>query len=148
MQQKLPVVFQNTQYLATKPNISKSMKQFQVTTSLQIQLVHKFKSWWHPNRWKSGYHSQLLTLCCQPRLGSKVMFVKSVKSPDNGCVCKISEVGYKIVDHSDEVGASPVDAAPITSSFSTWHLASVDWAKTIARQHQKHLGFGIWCTLY
>ena len=53
------------------------MKQFQVTTSLQIQLVHKFKSWWHPNRWKSGYHSQLLTLCCQPRLGSKVPIVDS-----------------------------------------------------------------------
>ena len=28
-------------------------------------------------------------------------------------------VGNKIVDHSDEVGASPVGAAPTTSSFST-----------------------------
>ena len=28
-------------------------------------------------------------------------------------------VGYKIVDHSDVVGASPVSAAPTTSSFST-----------------------------
>ena len=28
-------------------------------------------------------------------------------------------VGNKIVDHSDEVGASPVDAAPTTTSFST-----------------------------
>ena len=27
--------------------------------------------------------------------------------------------GYKIVDHSDVVGASPVGAAPSTSSFST-----------------------------
>ena len=33
-------------------------------------------------------------------------------------------VGNKIVDHSDVVGASPVGAAPTTSSFSTWHLAS------------------------
>ena len=32
-------------------------------------------------------------------------------------------VGNKIVDHSDVVGASPVGAAPTTSSFSTWHLA-------------------------
>ena len=32
-------------------------------------------------------------------------------------------VGNKIVDHSDVDGASPVDAAPTTSSFSTWHLA-------------------------
>ena len=28
-------------------------------------------------------------------------------------------VGYKIVDHSDVVGASPVGAAPTISSFST-----------------------------
>ena len=28
-------------------------------------------------------------------------------------------VGHKIVDHSDEVGASPVGAAQTTSSFST-----------------------------
>ena len=28
-------------------------------------------------------------------------------------------VGHKIVDHSDVVGASPVGAAPSTSSFST-----------------------------
>ena len=28
-------------------------------------------------------------------------------------------VGYKIVDHSDVVGASPVGAAPNKSSFST-----------------------------
>ena len=28
-------------------------------------------------------------------------------------------IGSKIVDHSDVVGASPVDAVPTTSSFST-----------------------------
>ena len=28
-------------------------------------------------------------------------------------------VGYKIVDHSDVVGAAPVGTAPTTSSFST-----------------------------
>ena len=33
-------------------------------------------------------------------------------------------VGNDIVDHSDVVGASPVGAAPTTSSFSTEHLAS------------------------
>ena len=47
-------------------------------------------------------------------------------------------VGNKIVDHSDVVGASPVGAAPTTSSFSTQHLASMDWAKTTARQEEKH----------
>ena len=38
-------------------------------------------------------------------------------------------VGNKIVDHSDVVGTSPVSAAPTTSSFSTKHLASIDWTK-------------------
>ena len=58
-----------------------------------------------------------------------------------------SIVGSKVVDHSDVVGASPVGAAPTTSSFLTQHLASMDWAKTIARQDVKHLTFGIWCVL-
>ena len=35
-------------------------------------------------------------------------------------------VGNKIVDRSDVVGASPVGAAPTTSSFSTEHMASMD----------------------
>ena len=40
-------------------------------------------------------------------------------------------VANKIVDHSDIVGASPVGAAPTTSSFSTEHVASVDWANQL-----------------
>ena len=40
-------------------------------------------------------------------------------------------VGNKIVDHSGVVGASPVGAAPTTSSFSTWHLASRDSANPL-----------------
>ena len=47
-------------------------------------------------------------------------------------------VGDEILDHSDVVGASPVGAAPTTSSFSTKHLASMDWAKTSSRQDKKH----------
>ena len=57
-------------------------------------------------------------------------------------------IGNKIVDHSDVAGASPVGAAPTTSSLSTWHLASMDWAMTTARRDEKHLCLGIWCTLY
>ena len=53
-------------------------------------------------------------------------------------------VGNEIVDHSDVVGASPVGAAQTTSSFSTEHLASMDWAKMTARRDEKHLSFGIW----
>ena len=57
-------------------------------------------------------------------------------------------VGNKIVDISDVVGASPVGAAPTTSSFSTQHLASMDGAKTTSRLYKKHLNFGIRCDLY
>ena len=45
-----------------------------------------------------------------------------------------TSLGNKIVDHSDVVGASPVSAASTTSSFSTWHLATLDWAKITARR--------------
>ena len=54
----------------------------------------------------------------------------------------------KIVENSHVVGASPVGAAPTTSSFSTLNLASMDWAKTTARWDKKHYSFGIWCDLY
>ena len=57
-------------------------------------------------------------------------------------------VDNKIVDHSDVVGAWLVGAAPTTSTFSTQYLASLDWAKTTARQDEKYLSFGIWCGLY
>ena len=57
-------------------------------------------------------------------------------------------VGSTIVDHSNVVAASPVGAASTTSSFFTSHLASMEWAKTTARQDEKHLNLGIWCNLY
>ena len=57
-------------------------------------------------------------------------------------------VGNEIVDHSDVVGASPVGAAPITSSFSTQRLASIYCAKTMATRDGKHLSWGIWCAVY
>ena len=68
----------------------------------------------------------------------------------NSQICNISHtlVGNKIVDHSDVGGASSVDAAPTTSSFSTYHLASMDCAKTTTRWDEKHLSFGIGCSLY
>ena len=57
-------------------------------------------------------------------------------------------VGNQIVDHSDVVGASPVGAAPTTSSFSTEHLASTYWTKTTASRDEKRLSFGIWRVWY
>ena len=59
-----------------------------------------------------------------------------------------TSVGNKIIDHSNVVGTSPVGAAPTTSSFSTWHLASRDSTKKTARQYENLLSFGIWCVLY
>ena len=56
-------------------------------------------------------------------------------------------LGNKIVDHSDVVGASPVGAAPTTASFSTWHLASRDSAKTATRQYDIFLKVEIWCLI-
>ena len=53
-------------------------------------------------------------------------------------------VSNKIVGHSDVVGASPVRAAPTTSSFPILHLASMDWAETTAKRDENHLYFGIW----
>ena len=52
-------------------------------------------------------------------------------------------VGNNIVDHSDVL----VGAAPTTSSLSTQHLASVDWAKTTTTREEKHLPFEIWFAL-
>ena len=57
-------------------------------------------------------------------------------------------VGNTIVDHSDVVGASPVSAAPTTSSFLTWHLVSGDSAKTGTRHYENLLRVGIRCVLY
>ena len=51
--------------------------------------------------------------------------------------------GTKIVDHSDVFGASPVGAAPTPYTFSTLHLASMDWVKTTATRDENHLSFGI-----
>ena len=60
--------------------------------------------------------------------------------------CQISNIrctliGNKFVDQSDVDGALPVGAAPTTSSFSTKHLALMDWAKTTVKLDENHLRF-------
>ena len=57
-------------------------------------------------------------------------------------------MGYEIVHNSYVVGALPVGAAPITSSFSTENPALMNWVKTTATGDKKHSSFGIWCDLY
>ena len=59
-----------------------------------------------------------------------------------------TSVGNTIVNHSDVVGAWPVGAAPTTSSFSTYHLASLEWAKATAWRGEEQLSFMIRCLLY
>ena len=49
--------------------------------------------------------------------GTNFLFINSLKSKVSNI--RRTQVGNKIVDHSDVVGASPVGAAPTTSSFST-----------------------------
>ena len=50
-----------------------------------------------------------------------IVYAREMKWIHNHQVSNIRRtlVGNKIVDHSDEVGASPVGADPTTSSFST-----------------------------
>ena len=57
-------------------------------------------------------------------------------------------VGNKIVDHSDVVGALPVDATPSAFLFWTKYLALMNREKTTTRREDKHLGCEIWCVLY
>ena len=54
----------------------------------------------------------------------------------------------RIVDHSDVVGASPVGAAPTTSSFLTQHLTTTVCAKRTARRDDKYLSFMVSYVLY
>ena len=51
-------------------------------------------------------------------------------------------VDNKMVDHSDVVGAPPVGAAPTTSSFSTWHLLSLDLGKDNCKTRGGTFKFG------
>ena len=74
---------------------------------------------------------------------------------DAGIICashQLSNIrgtleGNKNVGYPDVVAASPVGAAPTTSSVPVLHLASMDWVQTTAIGYENHLNFGIWCNL-
>ena len=85
----------------------------------------KFSSVW----WQMANDSVLLWTSCDSLQYSYIQTSK----------IRATLVSNKIVDHSDVVGASPVGAAPTTSSFPAEPLASTVWAKTTARQDKKHL---------
>ena len=50
-------------------------------------------------------------------------------------------VSNKIVDHTDVVGASPVGAAPTTSSFSTWTPGFIGLGKDNCKARRETLKF-------
>ena len=58
-------------------------------------------------------------------------------------------VGNKIVDHSDVIGASPVGAAPTTSSFSTSTPGFIGLSKDICKVRRETFKFGdlVWLIL-
>ena len=71
-----------------------------------------------------------------------ILFISSMINPAVTTYRQVSNirrtlVGNKIVEHSDVVWASPVGAAPTTSSFSTQHLATLDRANTTARRKEE-----------
>ena len=97
------------------------------------------------NRFGESYSP---TIACPLCKGSIDVHFWGNDSTQNYCQLfniRRTSVGNKIVDHSDVVGALPVSTAPTTSSFSTWHLDMLDWAKTTVRRDEKHLSLGIWC---
>ena len=92
------------------------------------------------------------TLHGPPMRGRYAVYALASVGGHNFIFRKVSNIrrthlGNKIVDHSDVAGASPIGAAPTTSSFSTQYLAPMDWAKTTARGNKKHLKLGNWCHL-
>ena len=60
-------------------------------------------------------------LCCVLLWFDTVWWDHIIQGYPHTCTSNLrcTSVGNKIVDHSDAVGASPVGAAPTTSSFST-----------------------------
>ena len=102
--------------------------------------------------WAKNDKDALERICYMPNEGVCKIYADD-ESSSSSIYRKISNirrtlVGNKIVDHSDVVGASPVGAAPTTSSFSTWHLASRNSAQTAASQYENLLSVGMWCVLY
>ena len=107
----------------------------------------KYQSWKHCVICRS--HLQYI-LCENTRNGSYTILIRGNCITALGLPSNLSctLVNNKIVDHSDVVGSLPVGAAPTTSSFSTYRLATFDWALPTARRDEKFVSFGICCVLY
>ena len=87
---------------------------FRGTWTILLQSRHKCILQTAINKLVNKLQQKYLTNCgCIP---SGTMYNGSYRETSN---IRRTLVGNKIVDHSDVVGASPVGAAPTTSSFST-----------------------------
>ena len=64
-------------------------------------------------------HNALYTTKQGPHLGNECLMPTVKSTTVKSLIQDAPKKGNEIVDHSDVVGASPVGAAPITSSFST-----------------------------
>ena len=89
-----------------------------VPSFLDTKMVQIVKS--HRRREKAYFLSCKVKLMARSS-SAVVLTYRKVSNIRSTLICN------KIVDHSDGVGASPVGAAPTTSSFSTQHLASRCW---------------------
>ena len=84
---------------------------------------HNLRTQWHVWGGRQRTELQVSKECYKSKVGSKFKYLHLHKIIE----CRYREVsnlrrtlvGNKVVDHSDVVGASPVCAAPTTSSFST-----------------------------
>ena len=81
--------------------------------------------------------------CLRPGQDDKLAYRQS-------CNIRGSLVGNKIVDHSDVVGASPIGAAPTTSSVSIWNMSSVDWTnwRQLQDEARNNLLLGVGATYF
>ena len=124
-------------------------------TSVVIYHVHTNEGDWNMHK----FHSHILHLYKYFTIWSPVMWNPASwidhrqSTAGHYTYCQTSNTNHtlvsnKLVNHSDVVVASPVGAVPTTFSFSTLHLASIDWAKTTARLNKNHLSFWIWIRFY
>ena len=119
-----------------------------ITTELPKRFAFGCTSSWFVTSEFDPYHARLF-----PWHWGKSMVVPMPVKKHCSIYRQISNIrrawaGNDIVVHSNVVIASPVGAAPTTSSFSTQHLASIYCTDTTPGRDEKHSSFGIWCALH
>ena len=86
----------------------------------------------HDINLENNFENNIIKITAESPGDNELIHYRKTSNMSRTLVCN------KLVDHSDVVGASSVGAAPTTSSYLAYHLASMDWVKTIARRDEKH----------